>query len=135
MRSAFGEFQSGACHEIGYDSRYQNFARAGLRHHPRGRVNRYAADITTPDLDFTSVKTCAQRQTDLQGGGAERQGTSHCASGSIECRQNAVAGILDQDSTVLLDHPLRELIVTVQQPAPTLIAHFRGAARRITMSV
>jgi hypothetical protein len=102
-----------------------------LRHYPGGRVNRNTSDVAPPYLDFAGVKTCAQRQTDLLSRRSERQSASDGAAGSIERRQNAIAGILDQNSAMLLDHLLREEIVTIQQPTPVLVAHFRGAARRI----
>jgi hypothetical protein len=103
----------------------------GLRHHPGGGVNRYTADVPPSDLNFAGVETCPQRQTDLLRGRAERQRTSHRAAGSIERRQNAVAGILDQNPAMLLDHLLGELIVAIQHPAPALVAHGGGAERGI----
>ena len=117
MRSAFGEFQAGTGHKIGNDSRDQDFARSGLRHHSSGRVNRNAADVPASDLDFAGVETRTQWQPDLQGGRAERQSASNGATGSIERRQNAVASILDQNSAMFLDHLLRQLIMAVQQSA------------------
>ena len=56
-RSAFGEFQAGASHEVGNDSRDQHFARLRLRHDPGGRVNRDTADVLTSYFDLAGVKT------------------------------------------------------------------------------
>jgi hypothetical protein len=38
MGSTFGEFQAGTGYEIGDNSRDQDFARLGFRHHPARRT-------------------------------------------------------------------------------------------------
>jgi hypothetical protein len=38
-RAAFREFKSSASGKIGYNARYKNLVRAGLRHHARGGVH------------------------------------------------------------------------------------------------
>jgi hypothetical protein len=61
MRSAFGEFQAGTGHEIGSDSRHQDFARLGFRQHAGSGMNGDGADIAASQFDFTGVKACTQR--------------------------------------------------------------------------
>ena len=48
-----------------------------------------------------------------------------------EGRQNAVAGALHQNPAMPLDHLSRELVVTVQHPAPALVTHRGRVAGRI----
>jgi hypothetical protein len=80
------------------------------------------ADILAPDLDFTGVQSCPQGQPHLLSGGAECERATHRPAGPIEGRQNAVAGILHQISTVPADYLLCELVVIIEQAAPALVA-------------
>jgi hypothetical protein len=50
-------------------------------------VNGDAADIPASDLNFAGVQTRPQRQSDLQGGGAERQGAPDGATGISGARR------------------------------------------------
>ena len=84
--------QACAGDEVGYDPRYQDFVRLGLRHNTRCGMNGNAADVPASDFDFAGMKASAQRQSDLLRGGSERQGTADGAARSIESRQNAVSG-------------------------------------------
>src|SRR6476469_7246337 len=92
VRSTFGEAQAGACDEIGYDSRYQDFVRLRLRHDARGCMYGYTPDFPATDFDFAAMKAPTQRQSDLLRGRFERQCTPDSAARSIESRQNAVSG-------------------------------------------
>src|SRR6478752_1457356 len=127
VRSPFGEAQARAGDEVGYDPRYQDFVRLRLRHDARGGMDGYAPDVMAPDLDFAGMKARAQRQSDLLRGRPERQGTAYGAARSIESRQNAVAGRLDQSPAMPLKQLNCQLIVTIQQSPPCLIA-FRSSA-------
>lgn len=91
-------------------------------------MNRNTSHVAIPYLDLPCVKTGAKRQTDLPGCGFERQGTADRATRTIEGRQNAVAGGLDQIASVLLHHVPGDLIVTVKHVAPCKIAGGNGAA-------
>jgi hypothetical protein len=51
------------------------------------------------------------------------------ATGSIEGGDNAVTGV----AAVSFNHLARQLIVTVQQPTPVLIAHFGKAASCVNL--
>ena len=55
MRTAFGELQPGACHQIGHNSRNNNLAGLGLGHDASGRVHSDAADVLTPQFDFAGM--------------------------------------------------------------------------------
>ena len=96
-----------------------------------GSVNRNTADVPPSQFDLAGVETCPQPQPDLRTGRAESQCTSDRAAGPIEGRQNAVAGAFHQSPVMLLDHLLRELVVTVQHPTPALVTHRGRAARGI----
>ena len=122
MRSTFGETQARAGDEIGYDPRYQDFVRLRLRHDARGGMDGYATDVPAPDFDFAGMEARAQRQSDLLCGGPKRQSTADSPARSIERRQNAVPGRLDQSTAMPLDQLECQLIVTIQQAAPCLIA-------------
>jgi len=61
MRPALREFQAGTRNKVSDNARDQDFGRLGLRHHARGGMHGDATNILAPDLDFTGVKTCAQR--------------------------------------------------------------------------
>ena len=64
-------------------------------------------------------------------GSARSLRQTYGATGSIESGEDAVSGVLDQVAAVSLNRLARQLVVTVQQPSPVLIAHFGGATRRV----
>jgi hypothetical protein len=82
-----------------------------------------AANILAPDFDLTGVETRPQRQSDLASRRAERQRATNRPAGSVERRKNAVAGPLHQIAAMLLDDLACKVVMTVEQLAPTLIAH------------
>jgi hypothetical protein len=69
-----------------------------LRHDASCRVHRYATIISASYFNFAGVEARAQWQTYMFGGCAKCQGTSNRTAGSVECRQNSVAGCFDQTS-------------------------------------
>jgi hypothetical protein len=83
-----------------------------------------ATDIAIPDLDFAGVQASTQRRPDVSSGGAERQRAMDCATGSIEGCQNSVARALDQNSTMLADEPIGEVVIAVRQLPPASITYF-----------
>jgi hypothetical protein len=91
-------------------------------------VHRYAADIPAPDFNLTGMQTGAERQADLLCGCSERQSAANGATRSVESRQNAVPCRLDQNPAMLLDNLLRQLIMTIQQATPCLIADIGDTA-------
>src|ERR1700722_1389298 len=129
MRSALGEFQPGAGDEVGHDPRNQDLAGLRLRHDAGSGVDGDAADVAVPQFDLAGVKACPEWQPDLSGSGAECQRAANRAAGTIEGREDSIAGRLDEIAPELLDRLPRDRIVVVQQAAPGLIAH-RGCATR-----
>jgi hypothetical protein len=129
VRSAFGEFQARPGDEVGNDSWYQYFARLALRHNASCRVNGNTTNIAPPHLDLSRMETGPKWQTDLLRGRAKGQCASNCAARSVKRGENAIAGSLDQTPTMLLDNLLRQLIMTIQQATPCLIAFLGGIAR------
>ena len=92
------------------------------------RVDCDATDIAAPDLDFSSMQTRTQGQANLFGCGRKCRRTTYGATGSIDGGENAVSSVLDQIAAVPFNRLARQLIVTVQQPTPVMIADFGSAA-------
>ncbi len=92
-------------------------------------MNGYAPDVPASDLDFAGVKTRAQRQSNLLRGRSERQSTADGAARSVESRQNAVSGRLDQGTAMPLYQLKRQLIVTIKQSPPCMVALGSGTPR------
>ena len=90
---------------------------------------RNTANISTSHLNFASVEARPQRQAHLSRSRSEGQGATNRATGSIKRGKNAIAGALDQISTMLRDQLLCYLIVAVEKARPSLITHFSGNAR------
>jgi hypothetical protein len=66
-------------------------------------MNGYTPYISASNLNFAGMEARAQRQSNLLGGHSERQGTPDGAARSIESRENAVSGRLDQSPAMPLD--------------------------------
>ena len=131
MRSALREFQPCPCHEVRDNSGNENFVRLRVRHDASGRVHRYSPDIPASDFNFAGMETGARRQANLFRRRAKRQGAANCAALSIKRRQNPVAGRLDKSTAMLCDRLNGQLIVTVQQSSPRLIAYRSRVTRKI----
>jgi hypothetical protein len=129
VRSAIGESQSRASDQIGDDSRNENLAWLAMRHDSGRRMHCDPADVPAPQFDFARVDSGTRLQADLLCRRPERQGASDSAPRAVERGKNAVAGALDHRAAMLLDELSSQLIVIVEQPPPTLIAHFHGTTR------
>ena len=131
MRSALRESQPGPCHEVRDNSGNENFVGLRERHDACRRVHRYSANIPASDFNFASMEAGARLQANLSRRCAKSQRAANCAARSIEPRQKPVAGRLDQNTAMLCDGLNRQLVVTVQQSSPGLVAYRGGAARGI----
>ena len=127
VRSALRESQPGPCHEVRDNSGNKNFVGLRERHDACRRVHGYSANIATSNFDFASMEAGASLQANLSRRRAKSQRAANCAARSIEPRQKTVASRLNEN-TMLCDGLNCQLVVTVQQSSPGLVAYRGGAA-------
>lgn len=102
-----------------------------MPHDARCRVHGNPADVAAPDLNLTCVKTRSHRQTQLLRGMTESQRATNRATGTVECRQDAVTCAFYERAAMLLDDVLCQLIMPVQNLSPFQVSHIGSVARGI----
>jgi hypothetical protein len=89
-----------------------------------------AADITVSELDLAGVQPRPDLEADPTQLVSERGRAEDPPSRAVEGGQESVAGRLDQSAAPLLDHPMSQLVVHVQEPASAPIAQLPGPFSR-----
>jgi len=102
-----------------------------LRHDAGGGVHRNAAGVAASHFNLAGVQTGPHGQADLLGSRPKGERASDRPARSIECRQDSIAGILDQIAAVFFNHLPGKMVVSVERSPPGQVAHRSRTARRI----
>ena len=100
MSTAIFERDPGTVNEILDSVGHQHFLRASLRRDPRRDVDCDSADVVTSAQTLAGVQPAAYVQTDLRHAFGERRGAEDRPGWAIECREQAIAGVLHESALV-----------------------------------
>ncbi len=116
------ESDAGSINEVLNSVRHQDLPR-GRRSSDSGRdMDCDPTDVVTAPNTLTGVQPATNVNTQLSYALGKRRGAQNGPSGTIEGRQYAVAGVLDESPLERSDLGTCYLVVACQQLAPTLIA-------------
>src|SRR5262249_49759008 len=125
--ASVGEGDRGPGEEVDDRARDQDLTRVGERLDAGGHVHGHAGDVRSSQFDFADVYSGADSQTKLTRGISDRTRTLHPACGSVEGREETVAGRLDLTTSEPLELATQSRIMTVEQIAPTSLSKFGDA--------
>src|SRR4029450_5673087 len=122
FRSEGCEHEVGACGEVTHRAGDHNLTRSGLAHHTRRDVHADPAHVGTKELDLAGVD--ARPYPDLRLGEpvGDLDGALDCPSRSVEGREDAVTGALDEPPAEAVALRVRDAIVAIEQLTPAAIA-------------
>src|SRR5215216_7172782 len=120
-RAERAERQVGAGDEVANGSRNHDLAIAGQSEGPSRDVHADPSDVVVAELDLTGVDRRTDRQPDVAQASSEAEGTSKRPRGGIEGGQDAVPSRLHQEAAEALDLGPRYSVMSIQEPAPSLI--------------
>src|SRR5215210_7424884 len=114
VHSSVLEPQIGACHQIAHRARNKHTTGFSKIHNARGGVDGDPSDIIALQLDLARVHPCANLQPEPRGGAGDRRRATNGPSGTVECRQEAVAECLDLPPTEMRKLLSNETIMALQ---------------------
>src|SRR4029077_5311600 len=130
LRAKIFERDAGAGHKILDRARDDDVVGTSETCDPRGDVHSDAPYVVVRKFDFASVNACANRYSER----AQRRDNGLCAlngaRGSVERCKKAVPQRLDLPPTKAGQLSSYDLVVLVQQVAPTAVAQCRGLLGR-----
>jgi hypothetical protein len=121
-RAERAEREVGARDEVSNGSRDDDLAIAGLSKGPSRDVHADPSDVVVAELDLTGVDRRTNRQPDVAEASIEGEGTSKRPRGRVEGGEDAVPGKLPEAAAEAFDLGARHLVMSIQEPAPSLIA-------------
>src|SRR6266545_351682 len=121
-RTERAESEVGARDEVSNGSRDDDLAIAGLTKGPSRDVNADPSDVVVAELDLTGVDRRTDRKPEVAEASIEAEGTSKSPRGRVEGGEDAVPGRLHEAAAEAFDLRARQSVMSIEEPAPSLIA-------------
>src|SRR3990170_2515242 len=124
------EHEARAGHEILHRLGHEHLARSGERPDAGADVDGDATDVVAPPLDFARVQPSSDLDPEGAHGLGDRARASDRPGGSVEGREEAIAGGVDLAPPVAGQHRAHGRVVAGDQFVPPAIAERYGALGR-----
>ena len=127
-RAERAESEVGARDEVSNGSCDDDLAIAGLSKGPSRDVNADPSDVVVAELDLTGVDRRTDRKPEVAEASIEAEGTSKSPRRRVEGGEDAVPSRLHEAAAEAFDLSARHSVMSIEEPAPSLIAE-RGCLR------
>src|SRR5688572_15785486 len=130
VRAAIGEAKAGARHEILHGARYEHLSRLGDAGDARSNVHREASNLAADLLALAGMHAGADVDAEWPHRIADPERATDGACRAVERGEEAIAGRVDLPPSVAVQLPSDQIVVGLQDFAPTAITQLRDPLRR-----